>query len=417
MFIAWSSSAKPIRQYHNPFQGLAKFSSGRSRLGTRGPPADGLADGAVDPGGQEDDEDNEQQAVDGVSHPEEPEAEGDAESLGERRRQRGAHQRAHQRVHAAEHHGEDDLQRHADARERVRVDVGHVLGVEDAAERGEACGDHRDAELEAGDADPHRGRRRLVFADSLERRPRHAPVHEVPHREAGEEKHQRGIVEHALVRELQRPQSRGRARGLETRAERAPRPVALGDDEEADDLAHGQRDQGEVVTDDAKPEAGDAEHDCDPDRRRHREEGAVAEGDEPEAPHEGPRLADEGPDEDLDGHVEHVLLHAAHGEEGGDEEEGEDGQREKAAARHSRFARMPPGRTNIMTMKMTKAITYPISVEMTTPPMAMISLMMKDAMKAPTMLPRPPSTQIMNVRGPNCPPKKGWTEYWKMSRA
>ena len=98
------------------------------------------------------------------------------------------------------------------------------------------------------------------------------------------------------------------------------------------------------MTDDAKPEAGDAEHHGDPHRSGHREqgadpgrqrvevpekcrgvrpyaeEGAVTEGDEAEAAHEGPGLADEGPDEDLDGHVEHVLLHAPHGDEGGDEE-------------------------------------------------------------------------------------------------
>jgi hypothetical protein len=135
------------------------------------------------------------------------------------------------------------------------------------------------------------------------------------------------------------------------------------------------------VADDAEAEAGDAEHDGDRNRRSHgkqradpgRErvevpqqggrirahpkEGAVAEGDEAEAAHEGPGLADEGPDEDLDGHVEHVLLHAAHGHKGGGQQEEQDGPRQRPAPCHSRFARMPPGRTNIMTMKMTKAMT------------------------------------------------------------
>ena len=52
-----------------------------------------------------------------------------------------------------------------------------------------------------------------------------------------------------------------------------------------------------------------------------------------------------------------------------------------------------------------------------TPPIEMISLMMNDAMNAPTMFPSPPSTQIMNVIGPNAAPKCGCTEYWMMSSA
>src|SRR5215470_9909888 len=413
----------------------------RDRCRARVSSPDGLADRSVDPGGQEDDEDDQQQTVDRVGHAQELEPEADAQAFRERRRQRGAYQRAHHRVHAPQHHREDDLQRDADARERVWVDVGHVLGVEDPAQGGERRRDHRDAELEARYVDAHRGRRRLVLADGLERRARHAPVHAVPHPEAGEKEGERGVVEDALVRGLQRPQPGLRAGGLEARAERAAGPVALGDDEEADDLPHGQCHQREVVADDAEAETGDAEHDRDHDRRghgehradpgrervevpqqrrrvrAHPEEGAVAERYEAEAAHEGPGLADEGPDEDLDGHVQHVLPHAAHGHGGGGQQEEQDGPRQSPAACHSRLARMPPGRTNIMTMKMTKAMTYPISVEITTPPIAMISLMMNDAMKAPTMLPRPPSTQIMNVSGPNCPPKKGCTEYWKMRSA
>jgi hypothetical protein len=47
----------------------------------------------------------------------------------------------------------------------------------------------------------------------------------------------------------------------------------------------------------------------------------------------------------------------------------------------------------------------------------MTCAMMKAAKKAPTMLPRPPSTQIMNVNGPKAPPKYGCTAYWMMSSA
>jgi hypothetical protein len=47
----------------------------------------------------------------------------------------------------------------------------------------------------------------------------------------------------------------------------------------------------------------------------------------------------------------------------------------------------------------------------------MISLMMNAAMKAPTMFPSPPSTQIMKVIGPNAPPKYGCTEYWMLRSA
>src|SRR5262249_61928760 len=114
---------------------------------------------------------------------------------------------------------------------------------------------------------------------------------------------------------------------------------------------------------------------------------------------------------DLDEDVEHVLSGARFKEQRDDQQD--DRQRDPDCAGHSRLARMPPGRTNIMTMKTTKAMTYPISVDQMTPEMEMISLIRNEATKAPTMFPRPPSTQIMNVSGPNCPPKNGCTEYWK----
>ncbi len=43
--------------------------------------------------------------------------------------------------------------------------------------------------------------------------------------------------------------------------------------------------------------------------------------------------------------------------------------------------------------------------------------MMNEAMNAPTMFPSPPSTQIMNVSGPNAAPKYGCTEYWMIRSA
>ena len=59
-------------------------------------------------------------------------------------------------------------------------------------------------------------------------------------------------------------------------------------------------------------------------------------------------------DEHLDQDVEDVLAGPS-GQEEGNQEQG----RENAADRpvHSRLARMPPGRRNIMTMKTTKAMT------------------------------------------------------------
>src|SRR5262249_57520695 len=100
----------------------------------------------------------------------------------------------------------------------------------------------------------------------------------------------------------------------------------------------------------------------------HAEESAVAEGHEAEAAHERPRAADEGPDENLHDDVDEVLAHPAEGEEGLHGEEGDDEDGPEASPAHVRLAKMPPGRTNISTMKITKATTYPISADMSTPP-------------------------------------------------
>src|SRR5262249_19507836 len=149
----------------------------------------------------------------------------------------------------------------------------------------------------------------------------------------------------------------------------------------------------------------------------HAEEGAVAEGDDAEATHQRPGAADERPDEDLHRHVDGVVTHPDPREDRPGGERAHGGPADEPRRAHSRRARMPPGRANIITMKITKATTYPISVEISTPPIEMISLMTNEATKAPSMLPRPPSTQTMKVRGPNAAPKKGCTEYWMIRSA
>ena len=83
----------------------------------------------------------------------------------------------------------------------------------------------------------------------------------------------------------------------------------------------------------------------------------MAEGDEAEAAHERPRPPDEGPDEDLDEDVDQIFPHAAQRQEGLHGEEGHHQSAEEAGPAHVRFAKMPPGRTNMSTMKMTKATT------------------------------------------------------------
>src|SRR5207244_11712045 len=161
--------------------------------------------------------------------------------------------------------------------------------------------------------------------------------------------------------------------------------VALRDDEQADDLADGEGDEPEVVADHLKARArvgddhgeGGREHDggegAEPRREaeevpEHRrrvgaepEEGAVPERDEAEAAHERPRAADERPDEDLDQDVEDVLAHAAHRQERPQGQQREERRADDPPGPHPRRTRRPPGRTNIITMKTTNAMTYPIS--------------------------------------------------------
>src|SRR2546425_8332540 len=111
------------------------------------------------------------------------------------------------------------------------------------------------------------------------------------------------------------------------------------------------------------------------------EEGPVAQRDQAEAAHERPRSADEGPDEDLDQDVEDVLAHAAHRQDRPQGQHREERPADDPPGPHPRRTSRPPGRTNIITMNTTNAITYPISVEITTPPIEMISLMTTEATK------------------------------------
>src|SRR6266436_6628382 len=371
-------------------------------------PAQQVAEAAVDARGQEDDEDDEEQSVDRLGHAHVRDAEHHAQHLGQRDGERGADGGTEERVHPAEHDREHDAQRHADAGQRVGVHVGDVLRVRDAADGGEHGREHRDADLETRDVDADRGRRRLVLADRLHRRTRHRAVQPVPDPEPERPQHEPRVIEDALVGELHGHEAVD-PRRAHRQPQRAARPVALRDDEQADDLADGEGDEAR-----RQPEEV-------PEQRRRvgaePEEGAVTEGDEAEAAHQRPRPADERPDEDLDQHVQHVLAHAVHRHERHRHHDGQQHAPDQTARAQARLPRMPPGRAKIMTMKNTNAITYPISVDHITPPIEMTSLMMNDATKAPTMFPSPPSTQIMNVSGPKAAPKKGCTEYWMISSA
>ena len=55
--------------------------------------------------------------------------------------------------------------------------------------------------------------------------------------------------------------------------------------------------------------------------------------------------------------MQHVLPVPAQRDEGLEDERGEEPGAESAADGHERLVRMPPGRTNIITMKITKAMT------------------------------------------------------------
>src|SRR3990167_8709932 len=284
-----------------------------------------------------------------------------------------------------------------------------------------------------GGGGPRRGAPRgLVLPDRLERGAGHAAVHPPPDPEPHEPHPERDQVEDSLVGELDRPGVEG-AGVLQREPQRAAGPVALGDDEEADHLAQRQRHEGEVMAHDAEAEAGVAQDQREEDgrphgqrrgepggdapevpeeRRRvrpHAQKGAVAERDQAEPAHQRPRGAHDAPDQDEDGDVQDVEARRPERQPGEDRQESEAEKGEEPL--HSRFPRIPSGRTKIATMKMTKATTYAISVEVMMPPTEITSLMRRLATTAPNMFPSPPRTQIMNVSGPKAAPKGGCTEY------
>ena len=80
------------------------------------------------------------------------------------------------------------------------------------------------------------------------------------------------------------------------------------------------------------------------------------------------------------------------------------GPRSRSAAQ-PRLARMPPGPDEHHHDEDDEGDDVAHLGRTSTPPIEMISLMMNEATKAPTMLPSPPSTQIMKVSGPNGRPK------------
>jgi hypothetical protein len=192
---------------------------------------------------------------------------------------------------------------------------------------------------------------------------------------------ERDVEEHRLVGELQREDGErlaARERGLRRHAERAPRLVAERDDHQSCHLGERKRHEREVMPGDPEAKARvtdqhrdddcerDAERDADPRRHaevvpQHRDhvgadphERAVAERDEPEAPHQRPAGVDEAPEQDHDQEVQRVLAEA------GDRYRGQDRDRDDPGCRtrHHCFPPSSPwGRTNIMTMKNTNAMT------------------------------------------------------------
>ena len=83
----------------------------------------------------------------------------------------------------------------------------------------------------------------------------------------------------------------------------------------------------------------------------------MAERHQPEAPHQGPGIADEGPEEDLDDDVPEVLPGAAERQQRRDRQDRDAEPPARGRPAHARLAKIPPGRTNMRTMKMTKAMT------------------------------------------------------------
>src|SRR5262245_20805076 len=135
----------------------------------------------------------------------------------------------------------------------------------------------------------------------------------------------------------------------------------------------------------------------------------MAERGQAEPTHQRPAGIDEGPQQDLDQQVQVIFLrgwkeHTHDQRQRRNRDDADEDSGRWAQACHDLVPNKPCGRMKIATMKNRKATAYPHSVWKQLEPTAMNWLMMKAAMKPPIMLPRPPSTQIMKISGPNCRP-------------
>ena len=179
--------------------------------------ADGLEQ-AEDAARHEDDEENEQDAVDGIGGTDEVGAEPHAQTFRQRQREQRSDRRAEQGIHAAGNGGEYDLQRHGDARHRLRIEIQEILGEQGAAERGQRGADDGDAHLFPQHVDPHRGRGFLVLRDRLQRFAPDAAVDAAPDGKPRQPNDEGNEIEVRVVRELERVP--GMARRLLRHAER-----------------------------------------------------------------------------------------------------------------------------------------------------------------------------------------------------
>src|ERR1700761_5078157 len=186
----------------------------------------------------EDDDEHEQDAVDGVGGADEVGAEPDPQAFGEREREQRADARTQHRIDPARDRREHDLQRHRDARDRLRVEIHEILAVDRATQRGQRRTDHGDAYLLAHHVDADGGSRILVLADGFQRLAADAAIDLAPDDEPEQPEHQRYEIEVNLLGELQRVP--GMADRLLRKAERAAGDVARRDQRQQHDLAQRQ---------------------------------------------------------------------------------------------------------------------------------------------------------------------------------
>ena len=125
----------------------------------------------------------------------------------------------------------------------------------------------------------------------------------------------------------------------------------------------------------------------------------------PEAPHDRPAGVDEGPEQHHDHQVQRVVARsraAARRSRTASSDEGDDAHVHRCWPRYRRRDRSPCGRQNIIDdEEQRRRSRSPTRGGSKKPPTEMNCAKMKAATKPPTMLPRPPSTQIMKVIGPN----------------